>query len=537
MRRDLSRLGHQQFDLAVVGGGILGAFLARGAAARGLRTALVEKDDFASGTTSGSGKVLHGGIRYLQSLHFGLAREAQREQRGLAATAPDLVRPLPFLVPCRPGRLRERAVLTAGAWAWNGFRRVVREGMDLPPARYLGPDDVRDLAGTLGGSFGGGMIFHDVQLRSPERFTFEIVREAARAGAVVANYAEAGAILTTGGRVAGLKVRDRLDGRDLEIRAPRIVNAAGAWAPHVTEDVGGRFPDVALGRGIHVVVNRPEPPAALALPYRGRESANPAADGERRVFVMPWEGRTLVGASYEPFRGHPDDTEVSATEARDFLETLDVQWPGLGLDDARVLWAYSGLYPVFGRSEIPEGRYAASLRPLVLDHGSVGGPGGLWSVMSVKLSTARELAERVLDSMGADGSSPSGSARAAGPGPAGAKPGAGTIGPDDPVARLRDPEQLASVAELAARGEMAMTLPDVLFRRSWIGHLGHPGRRRLEEAAGAMGDALGWSGEEEERQVREAEERYRALEAANSAGDRRPARAEREETEGGRRKT
>lgn len=512
MERDLDRLTHTSFDVAVVGGGILGAFVTLLAARRGARVALLEKEDFASGTTSGSGKVLHGGIRYLQSLRLGLVLEAQREQRALAELAPELVRPLPFLVPCREGHLRERLVLKGGAWAWRNFTRLVPGGANLPPTRYVGPAEAAELTGDAGRGFRGGMLFHDVQLRSPERFTFEVVRAAALAGATVANYTEVVGIRSESGKVTGLDVQDRLGGTELRVDAPSVVNAAGAWAPNVVADGPVEFPDIALGKGIHAVVDGPEPPVALALPFRGEESDDPSASGERRVFAMPWEGRTLVGASYAPFEGPPDETGASRQEISGFLGELHRQWPGLGFDDRRVLFAYSGLYPVFRRRRIPEGRYSASPHPLVLDHADRGGPAGLTSAVSVKLTTARALAKQIVDTTLKN------------PDTQGERSGKGTswplggreeatldTGSRPPMDHLGQPARLPSLARRAAREEMAMRLSDVLFRRSWIGHFGHPGRKLLNEAAGAMAKPLGWTDDEERRQVRRIDDLYRTL--------------------------
>lgn len=504
MKRDFDRLSTESFDIVVVGGGILGAFVSLLATRRGFRVALLEKEDFASGTTGGSGKVLHGGVRYLQRLRLRLAQEAQHEQKRLAAAAPELVRPLPFLVPVREGHLRERLVVRAGAGAWKAFTKLTSGGADLPPARYSRGAHLRELLPDFDRGFRGGMLFHDVQLRSPERLTFEIVRRAAADGAAVANYAEVVGIQAASGRVVGVDVRDGLTGNECLVRAPIVVNGAGAWAPEIASATGIEFPDVALGKGIHVVIDQPEPAAALTLPFRGQSSSDPTTSGERRVFVMPWEGLTLVGASYSPFNGRPDQASVTGSEVSAFLTRLDSQWPELGLADAAVAYAYSGLYPVFGQTQIREGRYAASLRPLILDHGARGGTAGLFTAISVKLSTARALAEelvnRICATRHADTKSPSSR------GEASRLPNlTASLAPS----RLGDPASLPSVAREAARREMAANLSDVLFRRSWIGHMGHPGSALLEEAAGVMARVHGWSETERERQVREIDELYR----------------------------
>ncbi len=507
MERRLRQLAGHTFDLAVVGGGIVGAFVALDAVCRGLDVALVEKDDFGSGTTSGSGKVLHGGIRYLQTAQISLARQARREQARLARMAGPLVRPLPFLVPGRQGRRREDVLLRGGALAWEGFRRLTEGEEHLPGARYVASARSFLPSDRLADAFGGGLVFHDLQLRSPERFTFEVVRAAWEQGAAVANHCEVRALTVSGGRVRGMEVRDRLGGDDFTVSASRVVNAAGAWAPGLAADAAAGFPDVAFGKGVHVVLDRPEPPAALALPYRGRGRRPDGPDTERNVFLVPWEGRTLVGASYEPCRRPPDRVTASAADVRSFLTALGEQWPGLELEGAPVLYAYAGLYPAFGRARPPEDGYAASDRPLVVDHGRTGGPDGLVTVVGVKFTTARSLAEDVTTTLLGD------SPRT---GPTAGMDGLVTA--ENLPEGLGDPGALPELAARGARSEMARNLTDVVFRRSWVGHLGPPGDGTLREAARAMGSALGWSREEAERRAAAVSNAYRPWDADETPG-------------------
>lgn len=500
MRRDLDRLVSDRFDLAVVGGGVLGAFLAWRAAAAGWKVALLEARDFGSGTTSGSGKVLHGGLRYLSSARLGLTLRAQRDQALIRRLAPRLVRPLPFLVP--GDDWTRRLLLQAGSWAWRAVTRVGPGDDSLPPPRLVGASETATRFPGRGKEVSGGLLFHDYQLRSPERLTLSVVDEAVRHGAVAANYTEVVGLRSAGGEVEGVLARDTLTGREFEVVARRVVNATGSWTPLVIRDAGLEPPEVALAKGIHVILDRPEPETALALTVREGEGDGAGTARRRRIFVMPWEGRTLLGASYEPYGGRPEDCRPTRTDVQDLLNTVNGDWPELALRSGEVVFAYAGSYPVFGRGRAPSDRYGASLHPLVLDHGERGEMKGLLSVVATKFTTAPSLAERVLArlSAGLDG-------------------GAGTAKPAlNPLPRARpaplegldtvDAESLASVSLLramvteAVEEEMSLRLADFVFRRTWLGHMGAPSEDALELVARAMAERLGWG---ERRVLKEKE--------------------------------
>lgn len=514
MYRDIDRLSEESFDLAIVGGGILGAFLAHESSRRGMKTALIERRDFASGTTSASGKVLHGGLRYLQHLELGLAAESHREQCRIAALAPRLVRAVPFVVPARSGRTGEAAMLRGAAWGWGVVRRLLPGSDGLPPPRYL---DERALGRTLGDAtaegFSGALRFHDWQIRSPERLTVALVCDARDHGAAVANYVEAVGFETSGGRVEGVSALDRRSGRRFRVRARTVANAAGPWGIDLAESVDGSLSDVDLARGAHVVVDLPEPPASVALPARG-QAAGSALGTERRVFVMPWEGKTLVGATYSPHRGEVGRVRPEPGEVAAFLDEIGRAWPRLGLRDAEPLFAYAGLYPIFGGGEGDDATFEASLRPRVVDHRAHGGPSGLISAVSVKLTGAWKLAEDVLslaeEKFGRDAVTPSRpssrSLSRAGPTP--------LASGDDPGTRrsdLAEATRLERAVDVAVREEMAVTVPDFLFRRTSIGHHGRPDRDRLDFIARQMGRRLAWDESDVDEQIGRALDAYRAV--------------------------
>lgn len=496
MKRDLELLASRSFDLVVVGGGVLGAFVAWRAARRGLAVAVVERDDFGCATTAGCGKVLHGGLRYLRRPSLPLALEARREQRILRDLGGELVRPMGFLVPASSGRPRERLVLGAAAAAW---RALLTADGDLPPARLLSAAAVREREPRLAGpASAGGLLFHDYQIRSPERFTLAVLRESHDLGATLANHAEATGLWMEEGRVKGVRVRDRLGEEEILVRAPVVVNATGPWTSAFLRGCGPWPHPIAFGKGIHLVTDIRPPAVGMVLPWR-----DPTRGGEagprRNLFVTPWEGLTLIGATYEPFRGASPAEPPLPGEVEGFVRAIRAQLPYLELTPDRVLHAFAGLYPVFGSRAAAAGGFDASLHPLLVDHARIGGPRGLVTAVSVKLTTARAFAGRVLAAAerhlerrpGREPPLPVGPLRHARMSPAAA----------DGDAAWSDPARLERTVEVAVGEEMARSLADLVYRRTHLGHGGLPEEARLREVARAMAGRLGWSAARVEAEI------------------------------------
>ena len=486
--RASATLEAESFDLLVIGGGVLGAFLAWDASSRGLKTALIERDDFGAGTTAGSGRVLHGGLRSLQHLDAGTAIRSLRERDTISRLAPGLCAPLPFFFPA-DGSFRESMLMRGAALAWNGFTRSA-SGHVAPPARFAArrsglPGELRDLA------LNGGLIVHERQIVSPERLVLAVLAAAVAAGGVVCNRVEAEQILTAGGRVAGARARDHSDDRQLEIRATRVINAAGAWAASLWPERAGPRPSIGLAKGIHLLLDRPPPPLALGLPW-SEQSATGRWNRKRRVFVIPWAGITLAGASWQPVESPVEGAiEVGRREVDEFRQGLQARWPELDLSAEHVRFVTAGHYPLFGVSSVPRDRFEAARRPFVRHHSESGGPEGLITAIGVKLTTARALAERILDQMALreDLHLPACATADAPP-----LPGATSASiPEIGFEPIRDPELARCLARVAAEREQAGSLADVFLRRSVAGQFGLPARDVLEAAAAELARALAWT--------------------------------------------
>lgn len=463
MTRDLERLTSREHDLIVVGGGIYGAAAAWDAAQRGLQVALVEAADFGAGVSSNSLKTIHGGLRYLQRLDLVRMRESIRERRALLRIAPRLVRPLPFLVPTyghgAKGRVALRvAMLANDAVAWDR-NRGLPEPQRIPPGRMLSPREVLALVpGLEARGLSGGAVFCDAQALSSERLLLGFLHAAVAHGAALANHLEAVSLLRAGGRAAGVRARDHEAGADLEVRGRVVLNAAGPGMLRLLEAAGIRRPRVPLLRAFNLVLSRPVV-QSHAVGGLGRD---------RYLFLVPWNGVAIVGTAYE------DPSRDLADAARAFLAEAQAAYPQAELTPRDVALVHRGLVPGTG------GARGLATRPLLIDHEAEDGVAGLVSVLGVKYTTARGVAERAVDLV----------FRRLGRTP----PPCRTAVTELEQARLLEGSLARRTLE-AVRDEMALHLADAVLRRLDLATAGPPAPADLEVVAGTMAAELGWSAE------------------------------------------
>lgn len=465
MKRDFAALASREWDVVVVGAGIHGAAAAWDAAQRGLAVALVEREDFGAGTSWNSLKTIHGGMRHLQRLDVASLRESARERRALLRIAPELVEPLPFLVPCRGHATGGRAALALALLLNDLLTRDRNRGLPgerwIPPGRTTGASEALALVpGLPPRGLTGAALWHDAQAASTERLLLGFVHAAADAGAAVVNRAEALSVLAAAdGRVAGVAVRDALAGGSLEVRARVVVNAAGPWADAL--DVPGvpgarPRPRTPLLRARNLVLRRP-----LAT----RLAVGERSEG-RFLFLVPWQDRSIVGTSYEPADQPPSDPlEFLAAAARAF------PWAGIGRSDLALV--HEGLVP--GEA----GAHGLWTRSRIVDHERTDGRGGLLTLLGVKYTTARALAEAAVDLAARRLGRPTAACRTA----------------ETPLPRARRlAGPLAEQARVAVRDEMALSLADAVLRRLDLGTGGAPPEPALAAVCAAMAPLLGWDG-------------------------------------------
>ena len=381
VRATLEQLTAEPADLLVIGGGITGAGVARDAAMRGLRTVLVEQQDFGAGTSSRSSRLVHGGLRYLETGDFKLVLEANRERRVLLRIAPHLVWPLAFVFPLHRGDRIPLWRLAAGMWLYDAlalFRNVKTHRM-LGKRALLEAEPMLRERGLLGGA-----RFYDAQC-DDARLTLATVRSAVHHGALVANYTAVRALERTAGRVVGAQLEDRLTGARGTLRASVVVNATGPWADkvRVLED-SGAAPLLQPTKGVHIVVERSR------LDHREAIVFTSPIDG-RVLFILPWGELSYIGTTDTDTAEPPDRLTVSADDVVYLLRSANARFPNarLGVEDVRASWA--GLRPLLAERD----HKAASSRSR--EHAIVYGAGGMISVVGGKLTTYRAMAAEVVD--------------------------------------------------------------------------------------------------------------------------------------------
>lgn len=507
MTRDLPALASRPFDLVVVGGGIYGICAAREAALRGLAVCLVERGDFVGETSSNSLRIIHGGLRYLQHGDLRRMRESIGERRRLQRLAPALVRPLPCVMPTYGHGLMGKEAL-AVALAVNdlvGFDRNdgVAPECRLPRGRVIGRAELLAIAPAVPrAGLTGGAVWYDCQAVSTERLAFAFLRSAVEAGAACANYADVTGFLRVHGRIAGVRVSDRLSNDEFEIRGRAVLNAAGPWVDDVLGRLTGHKPprQFIASKAFNILVRRQLfAHYAVGLAGRGTFSDDHAIiqKGTQLFFVVPWRGRSLIGTRHVGSHG-ASDVAITEPEIAEFLADVNSAYPDarLTLDD--VLAVYSGLLPEAGSHA---GSTVQLLKhPTLRDHGADGWP-GLYSIVGVKWTTARYVAAKSIDRIAAAAGLP-----AAGPaGESVALAGAATadegaevaahVGGDPGIGRPIAPGTAVTGAEVlhGARAQMAQRLGDVVFRRTDLAADGHPVSGALEACADLVGRELGWS--------------------------------------------
>jgi glycerol-3-phosphate dehydrogenase len=391
MIRDLHALEGEQFDVLVIGGGILGASVARDAALRGLRTALVERDDFGGGTSANSLKIVHGGLRYLQRLDLPRVRESILERAAWLRMAPHLVEPLPVVVPSYRGSLEHPGLLrlaaaAANAIGWGQDRGLAPERQVRHTARLSRAECIARVPELSDPGLIGGLLFHDALMYSAERLVLEVVLGAVEAGAVVANYVECEPLPDAPADPTVVRLRDRVGTAVLEVRASVVVNAAGPAAAHLLARLGAALPH-ALALNLVLAGAGHDVAFALSAPRR------PGVP-RRKLFVVPWRGRTMIGTAHYPYDGATDRLQGSEQAIEHFLKEASAAWPGRRFDRGDVLLVHRGLVPTPGAHGAKEPGLLD--RHCIVDHAAEGRR-GLITAYSAKYTTSRRAAEDVVD--------------------------------------------------------------------------------------------------------------------------------------------
>lgn len=374
-----------KYDLIIIGGGINGCALARLASANGLAVALLEKNDFGSGVTNRSTRLIHGGLRYLESGRIGLVRESLRERRALLRNYPGQVKIQPFLIPVYKSDKRRPFLISIGLHLYQWLA----DDIELGEFKRLSTDEIGALAPALDKrDLLAGFLYHDCQATYPERLSLEMARQAEDAGAAIHNHTQVDGFLLGPSGVEGVRASGREGERTLHSRL--VINAAGPWIDLVRALLPGEPGKQLVTRlnGAHIVIKPFAGAPAAAVYHEARSDGRP-------FFVIPWRGLSLIGTTETAFEGDPDRVTPAEREIRYLLDETNGLFPGAHLNRESVLYAYAGSRPLLHVDG--DSMNTASRDHAIYDHEKEEGLKGLLTQVGGKLTTAPSFAREVLE--------------------------------------------------------------------------------------------------------------------------------------------
>ncbi|HOH56897.1 MAG TPA: glycerol-3-phosphate dehydrogenase/oxidase [Smithellaceae bacterium] len=536
MERFIEKNPHEKFDVIVIGGGISGASVAYEAATRGLKVALLEKKDFSWATSAATSKMIHGGLRYLVNGEVRLVRESLRERRVLENIAPNYVYPQPIMMMHHKKPLKNnKRVVKVGMLLYDALSYDKNRTWDpckrIPAHKTISRREVlRQEPHVRAEGLAGASVFCDCMSIFPERLTLAFIKSAVAHGAKAANYAKVeGFLMDAGNRVAGVKVKDLLNGKVHDIAGTVTVNCGGPWADlllDMAKPDGKDAPMLRRSEGIHIIT-------AKRL-LSGQYIVGSMTPSGRHFFLIPWRNHTLIGTTDKPFNGNPDDYRVTRESIMELIDDVNRSFGDGKLSYEDVKHTYGGLRPLVEK-ETRE-TYTSSRKYEIYDNKDAG-LDGLITVEGGKYTTSRQLAENCLKIVAVKlgrnlGKSVTNKkfltgceikdlnffmneARAQDNGlsPATLEYLARNYGTEyREIAKLaREDQSLSETLNndgeiqaqvvYAVRNEMARTLSDIVMRRTGIGTLGNPGEEVLRKVADVAARELRWDKEKTEKEI------------------------------------
>ncbi len=392
MKRFFDNQKHDHYDVIIIGGGISGAFVAYEAATRGLKVALFEKGDFGEATSAATSKLIHGGLRYLANLEFGLVRESLTERRVLENIAPNFVYPLPIIIPTYNNIKNSKVILTAGmllydllsydkSWTWDDSKKI-------PFHKTISKKKTKELAPIIPQKrLSGSSIFYDCQNINPERLTLNVIKSAIHWGAHVANYAKVDQLIVEDHTVKGVLVTDLHTNEKHRITADITVNGTGPWSDIVLNNTTNHQHSdhhIRRSEGIHIITKKMIKDHAITIITKKK----------RHIFLLPWRNHTIIGTTDKAYEGLPDKYRVSKKSLEELLEEIN---SSLGhehhISTEDLLFVYGGMRPLVEKQT--EGTYNSSRRYELCDN-SKDGLNRLFTVEGGKYTTSRNLAENLI---------------------------------------------------------------------------------------------------------------------------------------------
>ncbi len=390
MKRFIEENINEQFDCIVIGGGITGAAVAYEAASRGLKVALLEKNDFGWATSAATSKLIHGGLRYLNYFEFGLVRESLRERRILENIAPNLVYPFPFMIPNYNRIETNRWLFKIGmilydilsydkGFTWDKAKKIPMHYTLSKEKALQQEPNIRPEGLTA------ATVYYDCQSIFPERLTLAFIKSAVKYGAKVANYAEVVNFKYSNNSISGVVVHDTLKNREVTINGTLVINCGGPWADIILKKAenGNAKHQIRRSEGIHIITKPLVNKYAVGLmPRKGRH-----------FFLIPWRGFSLIGTTDKEYIGNPDEYKVTKQSIQELLDDVNSAFGNGPLCFKDIKFAYGGLRPLV--EDQVEGTYQSSRRYEIYDNAEEG-VNGLITVEGGKYTTSRNLAVNVM---------------------------------------------------------------------------------------------------------------------------------------------
>ncbi|HKL07844.1 MAG TPA: glycerol-3-phosphate dehydrogenase/oxidase [Bacteroidales bacterium] len=532
MKRIFNQSKETHYDIIIIGGGITGASVAYEAASRGLKVALFEKGDFGEATSAATSKLIHGGLRYLKNMEFGLVRESLTERRILENIAPNFVYPLPFMIPTYSNLKNNKQILFIGmllydilsfdkAFTWDKSKK-------LPFHRTIGAKKTRNLEPCIkDNKLTGSSIYYDCQNINPERLTLEMLKSAMYYGAEAANYAKVESLIKNGDTIKGVKVKDIITHTVYEYTADLTINCTGAWTDIVLNATAGKQASnhhIRRSEGIHIITKK----------LCNKHAVTMMTKSGRHIMLMPWRNHSLIGTTDKEYKGNPDDYKITKESIRELIDEMNENYGIKKLNYEDVLFAYGGLRPLVDNQT--EASYESSRKYEITDHKKEG-LDGLMTVEGGKYTTSRNLAVHLVNKIAKKlnkkvarsiskkkylinsdiKSMESFIKQLALRYPSFSEATINYVGRnyglqchtifrlalrDKSLARVltQDGEILAEVVYVIKK-ELAFSLADIFFRRTGLGTLGYPGDEAFTHVVETAKDYLKWDEQKTQEEV------------------------------------
>jgi glycerol-3-phosphate dehydrogenase len=382
MKRDFSSIGNEPFDLILIGGGITGAGVARDAALRGLNVLLLEKDDFACGTTSGSTRLIHGGLRYLRMLDFKLVHQELHEREILLKIAPHLVHRLEFVIPLLKSEPFYRLTLPFGLWIYNRLSH----GASLPAGYHLSVKETLEMEPSLQNTTGlaGSYLYYDAQIPYAERLCLENLTDAAAHGATIINHAPVTGLVMKENSISGVKFTDALTGKGYQANGRLIMNTTGPWADQILHQFEtGRLYTVRKTKGIHLVTDKLSNNALVLF----------AKSDGRLFFVIPWLGYSLIGTTDTDYQDDVNNVYAEKSDVDYLAAELHHYFPNFKRES--IHYTYASLRPLVPKNNKSASNTSRAHR--LVDHELQDGVKGFLSILGGKNTAYRGIAEEAVN--------------------------------------------------------------------------------------------------------------------------------------------